>query len=169
MTGGTSGLGAAAAARLAASGASVILGARDVDKGRALAADITPPGAPPMRVERLDLSCRESIREFVSTLHETVESVAVLLHAAGVMGWRTRGSDGDNDRSKGRGVARPFPFNKSTFPYEFGPNAFEELLGYDPMMVRERGGRVMIDEWMGRFLKFSESPRRWSTTWALFC
>lgn len=77
VTGANSGLGAVAARALAGAGAQVILACRDVDKGRAVAAEIGDRA----QVRRLDLADLSSIREFAAG----VDSAHVLINNAGVM------------------------------------------------------------------------------------
>ncbi|MFD4179667.1 oxidoreductase [Rhodococcus sp. NPDC058514] len=77
VTGANSGLGEVAARALGASGASVILACRNVDKGGAVAAQIGDNA----EVRRLDLADLASVREFAAG----IEKVDVLINNAGVM------------------------------------------------------------------------------------
>lgn len=87
VTGGNSGVGKATVAALAAAGHSVLIACRDVDKGRAAAAEIGGD----VEVAALDLADLSSVRAFA----DSVESVDVLVNNAGVMGMPlTRTVDG---------------------------------------------------------------------------
>jgi len=77
VTGANSGLGAEAAKALVNAGAHVILACRNVDKGRAVAAQLGERA----EVRRLDLADLASVREFA----DSVETVDVLVNNAGVM------------------------------------------------------------------------------------
>jgi NAD(P)-dependent dehydrogenase (short-subunit alcohol dehydrogenase family) len=78
VTGGNSGIGAAAARALAAAGAHVIIACRDTEKGAAAAA--TMPGS--VEVRALDLADLTAIRAFAATVSEPVD---LLINNAGVM------------------------------------------------------------------------------------
>jgi NAD(P)-dependent dehydrogenase (short-subunit alcohol dehydrogenase family) len=77
ITGASSGIGAASARALAAAGARVILGVRDVDKGRRVAEDL-----PSATVERIDLADLASVRRFADNVADDVD---VLINNGGVM------------------------------------------------------------------------------------
>lgn len=77
VTGANSGLGAEAAKALTNAGAHVILACRNVDKGRAVAAQLGERA----EVRRLDLADLASVREFA----DSVDTVDVLVNNAGVM------------------------------------------------------------------------------------
>lgn len=77
LTGATSGIGRATAVALAATGAHLVLGVRDTDKGAALAAEL--PGAHEVRA--LDLADLASVRRFAE---RTIGPVDVLVNNAGV-------------------------------------------------------------------------------------
>ena len=79
VTGASGGLGAAMAAAFSKAGARVVLGVRDVAKGRGIAAGL--PGRPEIR--RLDLGDLGSIRSFA---HELDTDIDVLINNAGIMG-----------------------------------------------------------------------------------
>ncbi|HTA32830.1 MAG TPA: oxidoreductase [Solirubrobacteraceae bacterium] len=78
VTGANSGIGRAAAHRLAGAGARVILAVRNTDKGRAAAASI--PGE--TEVRELDLASLESVREFAAGCDGEID---LLINNAGVM------------------------------------------------------------------------------------
>jgi NAD(P)-dependent dehydrogenase (short-subunit alcohol dehydrogenase family) len=78
ITGANSGIGRAAASKLAGAGAQVVLAVRDTDKGRATAA--TMPGA--TEVRRLDLASLASVREFAAGWDGEID---LLINNAGVM------------------------------------------------------------------------------------
>lgn len=77
VTGANSGLGAEAAKALTNAGAHVILACRNVEKGRAVAAQLGARA----EVRRLDLADLASVREFA----DAVDKVDVLVNNAGVM------------------------------------------------------------------------------------
>jgi NAD(P)-dependent dehydrogenase (short-subunit alcohol dehydrogenase family) len=78
VTGANSGIGRATAAALGAAGAHVVLAVRDVERGRAAAAEMAGDTV----VAALDLASLASIRAFVDTLEGSVD---VLVNNAGVM------------------------------------------------------------------------------------
>ena len=84
ITGASSGMGAAAARHLAAKGASVVLGARRVDRIEAIAADITKAGGKATAVAT-DVTKREDVRKLVDAAVETYGRIDVLINNAGVM------------------------------------------------------------------------------------
>jgi NAD(P)-dependent dehydrogenase (short-subunit alcohol dehydrogenase family) len=80
ITGATSGIGQATAVAVAQRGARVILAARNVEKGRRVAADLA--GEPGIHtVRQLDLANLDSVRRFAD---ETTERLDVLVNNAGV-------------------------------------------------------------------------------------
>ena len=90
VTGPTSGIGEAAAQRLALLGARVVLLARNPDKGAATQARIQRAVAAEGRtadvaIVRCDISSLASVREAVATIEEQDEHVDVLIHNAGAM------------------------------------------------------------------------------------
>jgi NAD(P)-dependent dehydrogenase (short-subunit alcohol dehydrogenase family) len=90
VTGPTSGIGEAAAERLALLGARVVLLARNPDKGAATQARIQRAVAATGRtadvaIVRCDISSLASVREAVATIEEQDEHVDVLIHNAGAM------------------------------------------------------------------------------------
>ncbi|WP_329108661.1 oxidoreductase [Micromonospora sp. NBC_01699] len=86
ITGGNSGIGFETAKLLASRGAAVVLGARDVDKGKRaatrIAADI--PGAN-VTVLHLDLASLASVRAAADQLRATHTGIDLLINNAGVM------------------------------------------------------------------------------------
>ena len=78
VTGANSGIGRAAASRLAGAGARVVLAVRSTDKGRTAAASM--PGA--TEVRELDLASLDSVREFASGWDGEID---LLINNAGVM------------------------------------------------------------------------------------
>jgi NAD(P)-dependent dehydrogenase (short-subunit alcohol dehydrogenase family) len=86
VTGANTGLGLETAKALAASGASVVLAVRNLDKGKRAAATITTasPGAD-VTVQRLDLSSLGSVREAAAELQAGQDRIDVLINNAGVM------------------------------------------------------------------------------------
>jgi NAD(P)-dependent dehydrogenase (short-subunit alcohol dehydrogenase family) len=87
VTGGSSGVGKATAAALAAAGHSVVIACRTISKAEQAAADM----AGDVEVRHLDLADLASVRRFA----DSVESVDVLVNNAGVMGLPlTRTADG---------------------------------------------------------------------------
>ncbi|MFJ9427258.1 oxidoreductase [Streptomyces sp. NPDC101249] len=78
ITGSNSGIGRATARSLAEQGVRVILAVRDLDKGRAAAAQMHGP----TEVRRLDLADLSSVRDFAKTFTDPVD---LLINNAGVM------------------------------------------------------------------------------------
>jgi NAD(P)-dependent dehydrogenase (short-subunit alcohol dehydrogenase family) len=83
ITGGSSGIGRAAAAALAAKGARVIIAVRDQEKGRAAAAEIDGR----VEVRSLDLASLASVRSFARGVEDMVD---ILVNNAGTMTDRLR-------------------------------------------------------------------------------
>ncbi len=87
VTGGSSGVGKATAAALAAAGHSVMIGCRTIPKAERAAAEMSGD----VEVRRLDLADLSSVRAFA----DSVETVDVLVNNAGVLGLPlTRTADG---------------------------------------------------------------------------
>lgn len=86
VTGGSDGIGAGLARRLAAAGAEVILPVRNADKGRAVADRIgaTVPGAQ-VAIRRLDLSSLQSVADLAGDLLADGRPIHILINNAGVM------------------------------------------------------------------------------------
>ena len=84
ITGPTSGIGKEIATHLAALGAEVILGCRDIQKGKETAADITRlTGSSRIVAMRLDTSSQASIREFARGVRKKIRRLDVLINNAG--------------------------------------------------------------------------------------
>jgi NAD(P)-dependent dehydrogenase (short-subunit alcohol dehydrogenase family) len=86
VTGANSGLGKSAARELGAAGATVIIAARNTEKGEQAAADIRRdvPSAD-VSVQRLDLADLASVRSFAQALAAAHDRVDLLINNAGVM------------------------------------------------------------------------------------
>jgi NAD(P)-dependent dehydrogenase (short-subunit alcohol dehydrogenase family) len=87
VTGANSGLGLITARELARTGATVVLACRNLEKGeRALTAvqQVAAADAPP-RLEALDLSSLDSVREFAERLGASLSRLDLLINNAGVM------------------------------------------------------------------------------------
>jgi NAD(P)-dependent dehydrogenase (short-subunit alcohol dehydrogenase family) len=82
VTGASSGLGAIAAAQLAAHGAKVIMAVRNTDKGDRVRAGMRGD----LEVHELDLADLDSVRRFSGKLHEQGRTIDVLLNNAGTGG-----------------------------------------------------------------------------------
>ncbi len=86
VTGGSSGLGKETSRALAAHGALVILTARDVPKGEAVAAEIrSSTGNPKVSVEELELGSLASVRAFAERVLAKHPRLDLLINNAGVM------------------------------------------------------------------------------------
>lgn len=86
ITGGSSGLGQETARALAAHGAEVVLTARDVPKGEAVAAEIQrATGNAAVSVEALELGSLASVRAFAQRFLARHDRLHVLINNAGVM------------------------------------------------------------------------------------
>lgn len=95
ITGGTSGIGQAAAAELARRGAQVMITARDEAKGEAAAAAIRAETGVDVQVGLLDLSRLDSVRSFAADYTRTHDRLDVLVNNAGTMtGRRMQTPDG---------------------------------------------------------------------------
>ncbi len=87
VTGANSGLGLITARELARAGATVVLACRDLEKGeRALTSvqQVAAADAPP-RLEALDLSSLQSVREFADRVGAWLSGLDLLINNAGVM------------------------------------------------------------------------------------
>lgn len=84
ITGASSGLGAEAARYLAEQGATVVLGARRMERIKALAQGIEAKGGKALAVET-DVTDRASVQNLVDTAVQTYGRIDVLLNNAGVM------------------------------------------------------------------------------------
>ena len=95
VTGGTSGIGRAAAVELARRGAEVMITARDEAKGRAATAAIRSETGVEVEVGMLDLSRLGSVRSFATDYTRTHDRLDVLVNNAGTMtGRRMQTPDG---------------------------------------------------------------------------
>ncbi len=81
VTGAASGIGVETVRALASAGAAVTIGVRDVEKGRAVAADVGGG----VRVERLDLADFASVRRFADAFLSRGEPLHILVNNAGIM------------------------------------------------------------------------------------
>ena len=84
ITGASSGMGAAAARHLSAQGATVVLGARRVERLQALAGEITAAGGKALVVQT-DVTDRGQVRRLVDAAVETYGRIDVLVNNAGIM------------------------------------------------------------------------------------
>jgi NADP-dependent 3-hydroxy acid dehydrogenase YdfG len=84
ITGASSGIGAETARHLAASGASVLMGARRTERLDALATEIRAAGGT-VEAHRLDVTDREDHRRFADAALERFGRIDVLVNNAGVM------------------------------------------------------------------------------------
>lgn len=84
ITGASSGIGAATARLLARSGATVVLGARRVDRLQQLVADIQADGGAAV-AHALDVSVREQVRVLIDRTVAAYGRVDVIINNAGVM------------------------------------------------------------------------------------
>ena len=84
ITGASSGLGEATARRLSAEGASVVLGARRVDRLQTLAGELTGGGGKAVACAT-DVTDRHQVKRLVDTAVETYGRVDVMINNAGLM------------------------------------------------------------------------------------
>jgi NADP-dependent 3-hydroxy acid dehydrogenase YdfG len=84
ITGASSGNGAATAKRLSADGATVVLGARRIDRLRALCDELTGQGGQALPVHT-DVTSADQVRSLVDTAVERFGRVDVLINNAGLM------------------------------------------------------------------------------------
>jgi NAD(P)-dependent dehydrogenase (short-subunit alcohol dehydrogenase family) len=92
VTGATSGIGKEIASQLAAAGAEVILGCRDLKRGERTAEEIGEQAAVTLSVISLDTSSPASISEFASEFKRRFDRLDVLVNNAGVLCPRRRTS-----------------------------------------------------------------------------
>src|SRR6516164_4557983 len=84
ITGASSGLGEAAARHLSAQGASVVLGARRVERLQSLAKDLSRDGGKALAVET-DVSNCDAVKKLVDTAAQTYGRIDVMINNAGLM------------------------------------------------------------------------------------
>ncbi len=84
ITGASSGLGEATARRLAAEGATVVLGARRADRIQALADELSASGGKALSVET-DVTSLDQVKRLVDTAVERCGRIDVILNNAGLM------------------------------------------------------------------------------------
>lgn len=84
ITGASSGIGAGIARELAAAGATLLLGARRVDRLQTLAEELRFNGAD-VAVQSLDVTQRESVRQFAQVALEKWGRIDVMINNAGIM------------------------------------------------------------------------------------
>jgi NADP-dependent 3-hydroxy acid dehydrogenase YdfG len=84
ITGASSGLGEAAARLLSSQGASVVLGARRVERLKSLAAELTAGGGKALAVVT-DVADREQVKKLVDTAVEAFGRIDVMINNAGIM------------------------------------------------------------------------------------
>src|SRR5829696_3510036 len=84
ITGASSGMGEAAARRLSAQGATVVLGARRIERLEALAGEITAARGKALAVET-DVTDRGQVQHLVDAAVETYGRIDVLINNAGIM------------------------------------------------------------------------------------
>ena len=87
VTGANSGLGLVTARELARAGATVVLACRNLEKGQQALTDVQQAAAAdaPPRLEALDLSSLDSVREFAERLGASLSRLDLLINNAGVM------------------------------------------------------------------------------------
>lgn len=83
ITGASSGFGAATARAFGAERAKLILGARRVDRLKAVAAEARACGSPEVHVHALDVSKTESVEQFIAWTKTKTATIDVLLNNAG--------------------------------------------------------------------------------------
>src|SRR5262245_4156879 len=80
ITGASSGFGAAAARAFAAQGASVLAGARRLDRLKAVVSDAKAAGAPEAHLHHLDVSQTDSVAAFVKWVQTHTSKIDVLIN-----------------------------------------------------------------------------------------
>ncbi|MCC6764011.1 MAG: SDR family NAD(P)-dependent oxidoreductase [Deltaproteobacteria bacterium] len=128
VTGGSSGLGRETARALAAHGAEVVLTARDVPKGEAVAADVrASTGNAAVSVQELELGSLASIRRFAERMRAKHPRIDLLVANAGVM-------------------ACPLARTSDGFELQFGSNHLGHFLAVCslvPALLRSDAARVV--------------------------
>lgn len=98
ITGASSGFGAAAALAFGAEGSKLLLGARRVDKLKAVAADAKKAGAPEAHVQSLDVTTTSSVEDYLKWVRSLTDRVDVLINnAGGALGLDTVAEGKDED------------------------------------------------------------------------
>jgi len=129
VTGGSGGLGAETARALAAKGARVVLTARDLAKGEAVAKGIREStGSQAVEVEELELGSLASIRAFAERFAARHDALQILVNNAGVM-------------------ACPFAKTTDGFEQQFGTNHLGHFLLTGllaPALLRGAPARIVL-------------------------
>ena len=125
VTGANSGIGKETARDLVSRGAHVVLAVRDVEKGRAAAAELTGPGT--TSVLELDLADLHSVESFGKNLAAEVDSLSALVCNAGVM-------------------AGPFMLTAQGFERQMGTNHLGHAALVTALwpLLHAAGGRVVL-------------------------
>ena len=85
ITGATAGIGLETLKAFCSTGATVVVGARDETRAKALACELMSETTSIVRVLRLDLSCSKSVHEFVDAFLALNLKLTVLVNNAGIM------------------------------------------------------------------------------------
>ena len=150
VTGATGGIGKEIARGLARLGASIVVGARNLDRGEAARADIATGVTDPARVSvmKLDVADQASIRAFGDAFRERFGALTVLVNNAGA--WFT------DRRQSPDGIELTFATNV------LGPHLLTELL-LEPLRASGHGRVVnVVSEFQGNYdgtdLQFNRRP-----------
>lgn len=108
ITGATSGLGAAAARRLASLGATIVLIARNPEKATRTAAELEVLGAGHVSVVIADMAELEDIREAAGRITEQFDTLDVLIHNAGALSATHRTNSTGTEMTVASQVHGPF-------------------------------------------------------------
>ncbi len=148
VTGASGGIGKEIARALARMGATVVIGARDVDRGEAARTQIAADTTGPISVLRLDVADQASVREFAANVSRSFGDLAILVNNAGA--WFT------DHRKSPDGLELTFATNV------LGPHLLTELL-LDQLRAGA-GGRVVNvvssiqGDYDGTDLQFTRRP-----------
>lgn len=115
VTGATAGIGLAAARRMAALGAEVVIVARDPGRGEQAAELVAGEEGPPPRVELADMSMLESVRALAGRLAEDGR-VDALINNAGVLPARREVTAEGNELAFATNVLGPFLLTNLLLP-----------------------------------------------------
>lgn len=127
ITGGSSGIGRATAEALSAVGGRVVIAARDLERSRAVATEISRAGGPEVHAMGLDLTSMESIRSFSERFLQEQPRLHVLINNAGTISKERRETvDG---------------FETTLALHHLGPFLLSKLLL--PRMVESAPGRII--------------------------